>query len=54
MAEADWAPVPAHQMEEVQQGQCVPRGGQGGGSEGEEGVDKDSDKEEDGGIKLFV
>lgn len=35
-------------MEEVQQGQ---RGQQGGGSQGEEGLDKDSDKEKDHGIK---
>jgi hypothetical protein len=34
-------------MEEVQQGQCVPRGQQGGGSQGEEGVDEDSDKRND-------
>lgn len=35
-------------MEEVKQGQ---RGQQGGGSQGEEGLDKDSDKEKDHGIK---
>ena len=52
MAKADWSPIPAHQMEEVQQGKCVPRGQQGGGSQGdEEGLVKNSDKEEDQRIK---
>lgn len=53
MAKEDWPLVPAHQVEEVQQGQCVPRGQQGRGSQGdEEGLDKDSDKE-DQRIKSF-
>ena len=52
MEKADWAPIPADQMEEVYQGKRVPRGQQGGGSQGdEEGLDKDSDKEEDQRIK---
>lgn len=56
MAEEDWSPVPAHQMEEVQQGQCKPREQQGGGREGdEEELDKDSDKEKDHhGIKKVL
>ncbi|CAL5384951.1 unnamed protein product [Camellia sinensis] len=52
VAKADWAPVPAQQMEEVQQSECVPRGQQAGGCEGDKWMDKDPhNNKEDQGIK---
>lgn len=51
VAEADRPLVPAHEMEEVQQGECLPRGHQGGGSEGEDWLDEDPHQEEDQRVK---
>lgn len=54
VAEADWPAFPAHQMEEVQQRQHLPRRHQGRRSKsGLVWVDEDSDKEEDQRINGF-
>ncbi|KAB5568599.1 hypothetical protein DKX38_002392 [Salix brachista] len=55
VAKEDWSYVPANdQKEEVQQRTYVPRGYRGGGRQGEEGLDKDPDKEENQRIKRFL
>jgi len=52
VAKEDRTHAPAHSVEEERW--CVPRGHQGGGSEGQKGLDEDSDKEKNNyhGIKI--
>lgn len=50
----DWSHVPANQMEEVQQRTHVPCRHQGGGSQGEDELDKESDKEKNQRIKRIL